>query len=292
VLKEAEMYRSSFVTKPTIRRVLSITVFILVSWTMAGAYTVVLYGGKQLQIPDNFIVTSDAVVYGTGPSINVSVLLNSIDVVATEHANHESPGSLLGRIGAREPQQSTSTTTHKATRTITNRDLERYVRDRMTSDAQWEERSKASGGPSLEETRREAARRDAALDEFLEKKKLEAEANYWREREAELRTALLARMNANDNQSGQYWANGIVPSDGGSGLFDSGSSFGRSFRGRINQGSPCGFNPSASCLMSHPFSLFNQGGAFARRRPVFVAPRINGGARRGGVVSVSPRRRH
>jgi len=284
------MYRSSFIGK-AIRWGLGVTMFIFVSWTVAGAYTIVFHGGKRVQIPDNFIVTSDAVIYETAPATNVSFRLNSIDVPATERENNESSGSFLARIGVERPQAPTTTAIRKATRTITNRDLEKYGAVRIKSEADWEKRSKELGGPSLEETRREAARRDAALDEFVEKKKLEAEANYWREREAELRATMALRMNTTDYQGGQFWSNGIVPLDAGFGFFDSRFGFGRGFPARGNLGSPCGFNPSASCLLTHPSARFNQG-AFPIRRSNFGMPRTNGGGPHGGGVFVGPGRRH
>jgi hypothetical protein len=284
--KEGMMYRPSLLGKRITQRIISMTLFILVSWTLADAYTLVFYGGKRVEIPDNFIVMSDAVIYETAPGMTVSYRLQSIDVLATERANNESSGSLLRRIGNDRVQQPASTTPIlKANRTITNRDLEPYERARIKSEADSEKRRKELGLPSLEETRREAARRDAALDEFLAKKRLEADANFWREREAQLRAEAAARMNTNDSQREPfYWSNGI-------GSFDNTGFGGRFNQGFRNLGSPCGFNPSPSCLATHPFSLFNSGG-FPGRRSVFVAPRINGGHRQGGGVFVSPGRRH
>src|SRR6185503_13273959 len=96
--KEGIMCRTRFISNGIIRRVISMTLFIFVSWTIAAAYTIVFYGGKQVQIPDNFIVTSDAVIYETAPGVNVSFRLNSIDVLATERANNEPSGSFLNHI--------------------------------------------------------------------------------------------------------------------------------------------------------------------------------------------------
>jgi penicillin V acylase-like amidase (Ntn superfamily) len=168
----------------------------------------------------------------------------------------------------------------KATRTITNRELAPYELARIRSDAAWEKRQKELGLPSLEEIRRELARRELALDEFLARKRLEEEMNR-REREAELRAEIAARVNATNYQGGQYyWPTDFLPVNG---VFP--------YHSRFRQGSPCGFNPSPSCLLTHPFSLFNQG-AFPARRTIIVAPRptpIVGGPR-GGVVI--PGRRH
>ena len=180
--------------------------------------------------------------------------------------------------GAQVQSRPSTTATKKATRTITNRDLEPYERARVRSEAAWEKRQKELGLPSLEETRRELARREAALDEFVARKRLEEEVR--REREAELRAEMAARMSATYYQGEQYyWPTAILPVDG---VFPSHS--------RFRQGSPCGFNPSPSCLSTHPFSLFNQG-AFPARRTIIVAPRtILRGARGGGFVI--PGRRH
>jgi hypothetical protein len=200
----------------------------------------------------------------------------------------------LRRIGAQGVQAPQSTTVaQKATRTVTNRDLEPYERARVSSEATWNKRQKELGLPSLEETRREAARREAALDEFLAKKRLEQEANRQRELEAQRFSEMAARMNAPAYQGGQYFGpigNGFFDT-GGFGPFDSRFRFGRGFPFGINQGSPCGFNASASCLLTHPFSLFNQG-SFPPRRTIFGTPGTIVGGRRGGGIFVNPGRRH
>jgi hypothetical protein len=271
------------------KRAFSMTFLIFVTWTMASAYTIVFYGGKRVEIPDNFIVTSNAVIYEAAPDVNISYLLKSIDIPATERANNDSVGSFLGRTGAHrvEPPPSTAMT-QKATRTITNRDLEPYQSARVRSEATSEERRKDLGLPSLEEARREAARREVALDEFLAKKRVEQEAIRRQELETQLFMEMLARTNATPYQGGQsYWPTGAFFDSGVSGAFDSNFRFGRRFP---FAGSPCGFNPSAGCLLSHPFSLFNQG-TLPTRRSFFVAPRTVGG-RRGGGVFGSPGRRH
>lgn len=181
--------------------------------------------------------------------------------------------------GAQVQSRPSTTANRKATRTITNRDLEPYQRSRVRSEAAWEKRQKELGLPSLEETRRELARREAALDEFVARKRLEEEV-IRREREAELRAKMAARMSATYYHGEQYyWPTAILPVDG---VFPSHS--------RFRQGSPCGFNPSPSCLLTHPFSLFNQG-AFPARRTIIVAPRTTVRGARGGAF-VIPGRRH
>ena len=271
------------------KRVIGMTSLIFVTWTIASAYTIVFYGGKRVEIPDNFIVTSNAVIYEAAPDMNISYLLTSIDIPATERANNDSAGSFLGRSSAPPVEAPPlTTTTQKATRTITNRDLEPYQSARVRSEATSEERRKDLGLPSVEEARREAARREVALDEYLAKKRVEQEAIRRQEFEDKLFLELLARTNGTPNQGGQYyWPTGAFFDGGASGAFDSSFRFGRRFP---TVGSPCGFNPSAACLLSHPFSLFGQG-SIPTRRSFFVAPRTVGG-RRGGGVFVSPGRRH
>ena len=275
------------------KRVISITLLTLASWTIADAYTIVFHSGMRIEIPDSFVVTSDAAIYEVAPGVNFSFRLKSIDIPATERANNASAGSFLRRIGAQRVQAPPSTTaTQKATRTITNRDLEPYERARVTSEETWNKRQKELGLPSLEETRREAARREAALDEFIAKKRLEQEANRQRELEAQLSAEMAARMNAAVYQGGQYYGpSGAFFDAGAYGPFDSRFRFGRGFPFGVNQGSPCGFNPSASCLLTHPFSLFNQG-SFPAHRTIFVPRRTMVGGHRGGGVFVSPGRRH
>ena len=182
--------------------------------------------------------------------------------------------------GAQVQSRPSTTATKKATRTISNRDLEPYERARVRSEAAWEKRQKELGLPSLEETRRELTRREAALDEFLARKRLEEEV-IRHEREAELRAKMAARMSATYYQGEQYyWPTAILPVDR---VFPSHS--------RFRQGSPCGFNPSPSCLLTHPFSLFNQR-AFTARRTIIVAPRTIVRGARGGGGFVIPGRRH
>lgn len=271
------------------KRVITMTLLIFVSWTIADAYTIVFHGGNRVEIPDNFIVTSNALIYEAAPGVNFSFRLKSIDIPATERANNDSAGSFLRRTVEHRVEAPPSTTApQQASRTITNRDLEPYESARLRSEAIWEKRRKELGLPSLEETQREAARREAALDEFLARKRLEQDAKNRQELEARLFAERAALMSASAYQGGQYyWPTGSVFFDNGEfGRFDPRFRFGRGFRFG-NQGSPCGFNPSASCLLAHPFSLFNQR-SFPVRRTVFGAPRTVVGGHRGGRVFVRP----
>src|SRR6478672_11018801 len=64
----------------------------------ASAYTIVMRGGKRVEIPAKFQVTTSTLTYEAGPDIQVTLQLAAIDIPATEKANNETAGSLLRRI--------------------------------------------------------------------------------------------------------------------------------------------------------------------------------------------------
>jgi hypothetical protein len=261
---------------------------------MASAYTIVMRGGKRIEIPAQFLVTSTTLTYAVAAGMNVTLQMAAIDIPATERANNEPPGSFLKRanLPSVTPQVSTTAKPH----IVTNRDLETYARARRESEVAYERRRIELGLPSLEESRRRAERDQAALDEIVARRRQAEAENYWREREAELQAEMAAaRINALNSASAEpYWPAGFIAIDNGTfGPFGSRFRFGlqRRFPFGFNQGSPCGFNPSPSCLLSHPFPFgFNQ--QFFRSRPtILVAPNA-GGRRFGGGVLVNPGRRH
>jgi len=281
---------------------LSLCVILLVS-VMASAYTIVMRGGKRIEIPAQFTVTRTTLSYEVASGINVTIQMAAIDVPATERANNEPPGALLKRANANaalqsaRPAQDVPTTTKR--RIVTNRDLETYARARRESEAAYERRRIELGLPSLEESRRRAQRDEAALDEIVARRRQEESENRRREREAELQAEMTAaRINAlNSVYVEPYWPDGFIGiNDGAFGRFGSRFRFGfhPRFPSALNQGSPCGFNPSPSCLLSHPFPFgFNQQ-FFPSHRTILIAPGANRGGRRvfgGGQVLVSPRRR-
>lgn len=62
------------------------------------AYTIVLRSGERVQIPDRFRLTETTLTYEIAPSITRTILVNSIDLPATERVNNESAGGLRRRI--------------------------------------------------------------------------------------------------------------------------------------------------------------------------------------------------
>jgi hypothetical protein len=162
---------------------------------LAHAYTIVMRGGHQVEIPDKFEVTQTTLTYETSHGINVMLQISSIDIAATERANGESPGSLLRR--AMQPTGVSSSPAKvaaapRARKTLTNLDLEKNRRARLESEAAYERRRKELGLPSREETEQRRALEAARAREILgqsDAEKSESEA-YWRERATALRNEI------------------------------------------------------------------------------------------------------
>lgn len=180
-------------------RSLAVVCCLLGAATMADGYTIVMRGGRLVQIPDQFTVTETSLSYQVAPTIAVTLAMAAIDVVATEQANNEAPGSLLKRVAAGSPaaikrSRSEYVGKNAQARTITNKELESYARVRRASEAAYEKRRIELGLPSLAESRRRAAA-DAESLAQLAAETLAAEQQaegYWRERAGELRVDLAA----------------------------------------------------------------------------------------------------
>lgn len=155
---------------------------------VACAYTVVLRSGRRIEIPSKFTVTQLTLTYETSPGINVTLLMSSIDIQATERANNEPSGSLLKR--AEKPAINATVQLRSQRRELTQADIEAARAKRQKSEQDYERRRKELGLPSLEESRR---RTDEETKRLLEEslksqtEELQSEA-YWRARATELRT--------------------------------------------------------------------------------------------------------
>ncbi|HKQ54200.1 MAG TPA: hypothetical protein VJT74_17620 [Pyrinomonadaceae bacterium] len=163
---------------------------------MAAAYTVVLRGGRRVEIPENFTVTKLTLTYEAAPGINVTLQMATIDIAATERANNEPPGALLRRAD-RPPDRPAAATTSKpktARRELTSQDIENARAARAKSEQDYERRRVELGLPSLEETRRRTEEETRQLAEFSRQAAAEeAQAeSYWRARSTELRTEMAA----------------------------------------------------------------------------------------------------
>lgn len=198
--------RTFHIPKRAASRTVSVFALILLMVVVANAYTVIMRGGRRVEIPSRFIVTAATLTYEVTEGIQITIPMAAIDIPATEKANHELPGSLLGRakaITAKPLQKNGLENQNRGAagrRTITNRDLDMSMRRRKESEAAYENQRKQLGLPSLEESRKRAAAEfDLVTTELRQKRIAEKETeDYWRARAASLRTetaALDAELN-------------------------------------------------------------------------------------------------
>ncbi len=182
------------------RRLLLTLSLVVAMAVTACAYTVVLRSGKRIEIHGQFAVTRTTVTYEAAPGINVTLQMTMIDLPATDRANNEQPGSLLKRAEPAkvQPQTVTRATIPHKSRVITDRDLERFKRQRLESEAAYEKRRLELGLPSLAESRQRAELEAESLhQELIQRRSEEAQAeSYWRERA----NALISEIAATDAQ--------------------------------------------------------------------------------------------
>jgi hypothetical protein len=133
----------------------------------------------------------------------------AVDIQATERANNEMPGALLGRATKeKEPPQASEKTLQaresRASRSVTNRDLESFQRSRLASERAYEQRLKEQGLPPLAVLRAQAAAESKRFSEELARQRAEAEAS----ERALLLQAQIAALNAQVNdlrsRSGEF----------------------------------------------------------------------------------------
>jgi hypothetical protein len=174
-------------------RVVVAALVLAFSAVSASAYTLVMRDGRRVTIPDNFTVTSAAVIYEVGSGIQISVQLSSLNIAATERANGEAAGSFLLKADSSPQPVAPSAPSQgrtKADRSITNTDLEGYRRARIASEKAYEKRRRELNLPSLEQQRRDLAGVEARTYAQLRNTRGQAEVGetYWRERASALRT--------------------------------------------------------------------------------------------------------
>ena len=179
------------------RRILSTSLLVLLLAASVSAYTIVMRDGRRLEIPSRFVVTTSTVTYEVQEGIQVTLLMSTIDIAATEKANNESAGALLRRVqlhAARVGSDPSKVTSPSARKTITNRDLEPATRRRVASEQAYEKRVRELGLPPLEESRKQAEVAEAmAQSELRERLAVEKQSEeYWRERAGALRTEIAA----------------------------------------------------------------------------------------------------
>ena len=283
----------------TLRRFFIVGVFLVLTATVANAYTIVMRDGRRVEIPNEFTVTTSTLTYSVGQGIQITVQLSGVDIAATERANGERQGAFLARASApaKVPEPPVQTRP-RAQRSITNRDLDSYRRTREENELAYEKRRQELGLPSAEERRQQVAEIDARTHEQLlrmrEQQQQQASEDYWRNRalNAEL-AATQAQLNALRGPVGDMSPTNYLFEFGGLGT---GIPFGTvrtplwDFQAQ-NLLTPNVFAPAlVDPLFGARFGIgFNNRFGFHGRRfhrPIFVAPHFNrhrGG--RGGFSS-------
>jgi len=182
------------------RHLMSAACLLLLLAVTTNAYTIVMRGGKRIEIPAQFSVTNMTITYEAAPGFWVTVQMAAVDIPATERANNEMPGSLLGRAAKeKEPPRTAERASQarepKASRSITNRELKSFERLRLDSERAYEQRLKDQGLPPLAVIRAQAAADAERFSQELARERAEAEAN---ERASQLQAqmaALSAQLN-------------------------------------------------------------------------------------------------
>ena len=174
-----------------LNRFIMAVVFLVLTATVANAYTLVMRNGRQIEIPNEFTVTTSTLTYTVGSGIQITVQLSGIDIAKTERVNREPAGSFLARVlpparVAAPPAQ----TPQRAQRSITNHDLEGYRRTRIESELAYDKRRKELGLSSAEDGRRQAAAiTDRTYQRLLGMRDRDESAEqYWRDRASSLRS--------------------------------------------------------------------------------------------------------
>jgi len=134
--------------------------------------------------------------YEVSPGFQVTLQLVTIDIPATEKANHQPPGSFVRLLKSNQTGSTTSSELQSggARRAITNKDLEPFASARRKSELAYERRRRELGLPSKEELQRQAKAAAVAERRKLEQSLTDQSARegYWRERATTLRAEIAA----------------------------------------------------------------------------------------------------
>lgn len=160
----------------------------------ASAYTIVLRDGRRIDIPSNFTVTSLTLTYEAAPGLNVTLMMSTIDIPATERVNNEAAGSFLKRAGQKAESKEARTQPRNGRRELTQADIERARIERQKSEEAYERRRVELGLPSLEEARRRTEEETKRLREESLKDQVRTTEweSYWRGLATQLRTEMAA----------------------------------------------------------------------------------------------------
>jgi len=273
------------------RHLMSAVCLLFVLAATTSAYSIVMRGGKRIEIPAQFSVTNLTITYETSPGFWITLQMAAVDIPATERANNEMPGSLLGRANRGKEalrtveSASSSPASRKASRSITNVELQSFQQSRLASERAYDQRLKSQGLPPLAVLRAQAAADAEQLWLESTHKRAELEAS---EKASQLQAqiaALSAQLNDLQSRSAElssvspdvYTVYGGVPFFGG--------------RSRVNRSLfrvPFGL-PIGGAFGSFNATLGSRSRFDGFRRNIIVAPGRVGG--RGGFRGGSHGRR-
>lgn len=202
------MFKSSIIAvkhgparrRPTGVRSLSAALAVCVLAVSSSAYTLVMRGGRRVEVPEKFLLTKTTLTFEAAPGINVTLQLAHVDIEATERENREPQGGFFRHVLVQNgparltPAKVSTERRIKAARVLTNRELESVRRARIESEEGYERRRKELGLPTVEETQRRA-REDARYLRERGRREEEKEAEtegYWRRRAGALREEMRA----------------------------------------------------------------------------------------------------
>jgi hypothetical protein len=236
----------------------------------ASAYTVVMRGGRRIEIPSRFVVTRTTLTYEVVQGIQITLQMAAIDIAATDRANRESPGSLLARaesgsgtLSAPNENAENDAASH-VSRTITNRDLEAIKKRRRASEVAYESRRRELGLPSVGMSRkRDASDRELIERDLKQTRGAERETEtYWRSRASALR-ADMAVLDAEINYTRARLDEVSSLDSGGFTTLESDGSF-NPFGGQFPGRRPGGWG-------TRDRGIFDPG-PFPQARPVGIGP--------------------
>ena len=64
-------------------RIVSVSVIILLVCVVANAYTVIMLGGRRVEVPSQFMVTPATLTYQVAEGIQITIPMAAIDIPAT-----------------------------------------------------------------------------------------------------------------------------------------------------------------------------------------------------------------
>src|ERR1044071_4896697 len=178
----------------SVQRFVCAAMLALVLPVAACAYTVVLRSGRRIEIPASFTVTKLTLTYESAPGLNVTLLMSSVDIQATERANNEPAGALLKRAEQSSIINTSSRQARTPRRELTKQEIERGREARAKSEQEYERRRIELGLPSLEEMRRRTEEETKRLTEVARQSQIEESQaeSYWRARATQLRNEIAA----------------------------------------------------------------------------------------------------